>query len=96
MKQARHDPQVLRQTVALTALVALLWAGLAESAERVSPTTDGSAFEREAVDSAERYINRSVHCARLEAGNTFLEAELTRLEAKRLRGRRTDPRAGPG
>ncbi|MCP4591477.1 MAG: hypothetical protein GY842_12095, partial [bacterium] len=81
MKQARHDTQVLRQAVALTGLVALLLPGQARPTDPVVSTSDGSAIEREAADSAERHITRSAQCARLEAGNAFLEDELTRLEA---------------
>lgn len=80
MKQARHDPQVLRRAVALTGLLALLFVGLPGAAD-AQALSDPSSAEREAVELAEQYVVRAADCARLEAGNTFLEAELERLEA---------------
>ncbi len=80
MKQARHDPQVLRQAVALTGLLALLFLAHPTTAD-AQAVSDASSVEREAVELAQQYVLRTANCARLEAGNTFLEAELTRLDA---------------
>lgn len=77
MNQARHVPQLSRQTVALAGLLVVLWTSQATSAD----APDGSVGQTDAVELAQQYVEESVACARLEAGNVSLEAERTRLEA---------------
>ena len=81
MKQARHDPKVSMQAVALTWLLAMLFAGQANGAVEEQPSRNASRIKQEADALAEESVGRVVECARLEAGNGFLATELERLGA---------------
>jgi hypothetical protein len=62
-------------------LLALFLGGEGLAADRQRLSVDRSAIEREAVASAEEFVDASIQCARLEAGNQFLTSELGRLES---------------
>ena len=80
MKQARHDLQLSVRAIALVGLLALFFSNRIHAAEE-ELAGDLSTMEQQAADLARDSVERAAECARLEAGNSFLETELERLKA---------------
>ena len=80
MKQARHELAPLMRAITVAGLIALKAVAAASASAGEPPVGDSSTFERQATDLATESVDLAAECARLEAGNTFLEEELRRLQ----------------
>lgn len=81
MTQAWNNPGDSWQGAVLALLLALPLALPTKAKSAEPPLNDASRINQEASDLATKYVRQAVKCARLESGNTFLEAELERLKA---------------
>ena len=90
MKQAWHVRESTENVVGIPLSrvlpwLSFLWGALFAcqtlSADAPRMEIDPSAIEREASDLARQFVEASVDCARLSAGNDFLASELQRLKA---------------
>lgn len=81
MKQARNNPRVSWLALLLVQLLPILLATESSTQSAEMALTDPARIDRTATDLANQYVNQAIECVRLESGNTFLEAELKRLEA---------------